>query len=591
MRQLIILLFISTAALSYGQSQQMAYDYFRKGEYEKAASIYKELYEQNNFNSNYLLRLLYCERQLENFDESKILIENHLSKYPRQVQFYVELGYNYELRYDYENAELYYKKALDFLRENPNYGYSIGRSFQENHLLDYALEAYNIISTANPNANYNIQIAAIYGEKGEIENMFNAYLDMVDDNEKYTTIILRYISKYTTEDSENSYNILFRKLILKRLQTESKNSWNQLLSWLYMQQKQYRKAFIQEKALHKRNVDLGLSGVANVGEIAYDNLDYPATSSCFNYILENAESRPEMIEAKLYLLYVAIETSENKNEVVTQFESLFDEYGKTSNTINIQIAYADFLAFEMNNSEKGIAVLKEALKLRSTDFQKGEIKIKLGDLLVFKGKYNEALIYYSQVQTSLKNHILAQEARFKVAQTSYYKGDFKWAQTQLKVLKGSTSQLIANDALELSLIISDNTVGDSTKVALKTFAKADLLAYQNKNEEAIDILNKLLVDYKGHAIEDETLFKLATIYEKLNDFDKASNYYLELIALNEFDILVDNAYYRLAEISLKQNQPEKAKEYYQKIIFDFSSSIYLVDARKKYRKLRGDDLQ
>ncbi|MCK5814484.1 MAG: hypothetical protein KAH07_00920, partial [Flavobacteriaceae bacterium] len=248
MRQLIILLFISTAALSYGQSQQMAYDYFRKGEYEKAASIYKELYEQNNFNSNYLLRLLYCERQLENFDESKILIENHLSKYPRQVQFYVELGYNYELRYDYENAELYYKKALDFLRENPNYGYSIGRSFQENHLLDYALEAYNIISTANPNANYNIQIAAIYGEKGEIENMFNAYLDMVDDNEKYTTIILRYISKYTTEDSENSYNILFRKLILKRLQTESKNSWNQLLSWLYMQQKQYRKAFIQEKA-------------------------------------------------------------------------------------------------------------------------------------------------------------------------------------------------------------------------------------------------------------------------------------------------------------------------------------------------------
>jgi tetratricopeptide (TPR) repeat protein len=117
------------------------------------------------------------------------------------------------------------------------------------------------------------------------------------------------------------------------------------------------------------------------------------------------------------------------------------------------------------------------------------------------------------------------------------------------------------------------------------------LAFQNKNKQAIDSLNIILTAHKGHAIEDEALFKQGEIFEKLNDFERASENYLKLIALNPTDILVDNAYYRLAEISLKQNNIEKAKEYYQKIIFDFSSSIYLVDARKKFRQLRGDDLQ
>ena len=591
MRTYIIILFLFFSAFSFAQDQ-IAYNYFRTGEYEKAANIYQTLYEQNNFNSNYLTRLIYCYRQLEDFEKTEQIIQQHLKKHPKQIQFYVELGYNFEIQHDQTKADLNYKKAINALEENKHYGYVIGRTFQNNHLLDYALKAYKITMLANPRANYNIQIAAIYGEKGDLENMFNTYLDMVEKNEKYSTTILRYISKYTTDDSQNEYNILFKKLVLKRLQTSQLNSWNQLLSWLFTLQKQYGKAFIQEKALYKRNIDsLSLNGIIKLGEIAFDHKDYTTTKKSFEYILENTESKIEVIDSKLYLLYVAIETTDDLNAIDLQFQTIFDEFGKSSNTIDIQIAYADFLTFKKNNPEKGIRILKEALELRSNNFQKGSLKLKLGDILVFVSRFNEALIYYSQVQTSLKNHVLAQKARFKVAQTSYFKGDFKWAETQLKVLKGSTSQLIANDALDLSLIISDNTVQDSLKTALKIYAQADLLIFQNKNQQAIDSLNVILTKYKGHAIEDEALFKQAESYEKLGLFNEAINNYIKLIEINAEDILVDDAYYRLAEISFKQNNLEKAKEYYQKIIFDFSSSIYIVDARKKYRTLRGDNLQ
>jgi tetratricopeptide (TPR) repeat protein len=412
---------------------------------------------------------------------------------------------------------------------------------------------------------------------------------MVDVDEKYTNTIMRYIGKYITDDSQNEYNTVFKRLVLKRLQSNQKNSWNELLSWLFMQQKDYDKAYIQEKALHKRSLE-SLEGIVRLGEIAFDNKEYETTEKCFDYVLENTVDVVEIMDAKLYKLYINIETSEDFSDVNSQFQALFNEYGKSTSTLDIQIAYADFLTFKYNQPDQAIKVLKGALKLRSNNFQKGAIKIKLGEVLVFNNRFNEALIYFSQVQASLKNHILAQKARFKVAQTSYYKGDFDWAETQLKVLKGSTSQLIANDALDLSLIINDNIVQDSLRLALKTYAQADLLAYQHKNQQAVDSLNTILTQHKGHAIEDEALFKQAKVFEEMKLYEKAESNYLKIIKINAEDILVDDAYYNLGEINSQQNNIEKAKEYYQKIIFDFPSSIHLVDARKKYRKLRGDDV-
>lgn len=590
MRKIIILLLMMNSLFLLAQEQQMAYDYFRKGEYEKSASIYKTLYEENNFNSNYLNRLIDCYQQLEIFDQAQELIENHIKKQPQHTQFLVELGYNYELQHQQEKADFYYNKALKSIKKKGFSGYSVGKSFQNNHLLDYALQSYKVAMEQNLNANYTFQIAQIYGEKGDIQNMFDTYLNAIEKEERHLKTVQRYVGKYITDDSENEYNILFKKSVLKRLQTNQKNTWNQLLSWLFIQQKQHEKSFIQEKALYKRNQE-SLTDIINLGEITFDNKEYTTTRNIFNYVLENSINQPEIIDAKLYLLYVSVETSDDLELVDTQFQKLFSEYGKSTNTIEIQLAYADFLTFKKNEPSKAMTVLKEGLKLRSNKYQRAAIKIKLADVLVFNGRFNEALIYYSQVQTAIKNHVLAQEARYKVAQTSYFKGDFEWAEAQLKVLKGSTTQLIANDALDLSLIISDNSVQDTLKTALKLYAKADLLAYQHKNSQAINILDEILKSHKGHAIEDEALFKQAEIYEELKQFDKAESNYLKIIEINAEDILVDDAYYQLGELHYKQDNIEKAKEYYQKIIFDFPSSIHLVEARKKYRKLRGDDLQ
>ena len=590
MRHILFILLCCFSLQNYAQEQQIAFQYFRNGEYEKAVSMYKSLHEKHPSNTTYLNYLIDSYQQLEKYDEAHKVIAKQLKRFPFQVPLQVEFGYNFQLQHLPEKAKPYYETALKSVEKSSNLGYAIGKAFQNNHLLNYALKAYKKAMELNPSANFLFQIATIYGEKAEMENMFNTYLELVNKNENYILTVKNHIGKFITSDSENEYNILFKRLIIKHLQNNPKNGWNNLLSWLFIQQKEYNKALLQEIALHKRNSS-NLENIIEVGKIAFENDAYESSKSCFNYVLENYNSLETELLAKLYLLEINIKTNATLEAIEIQFQQLFDQYGKNISTIGIQAIYAEFVAFKKNNPTKAISVLKNALKFPINQFQEGQLKTKLADILVFTNKFNSALIYYTQVQNKLKNHIIGQTARFKIAQTSYYKGDFEWAQSQLKVLKNSTSQLISNDALDLNLLITDNKVKDSLKIALKTYAIADLLSFQHKNQQAIDTLQVVLLNYKGHPIEDEALFKQAQLFEKLNRFKEAENNYLQLINLNNQDILADDAHYYLAELYLNMlNDTQKAKEYYQKIIFEYPSSIYLVDARKKYRILRGDTI-
>jgi tetratricopeptide (TPR) repeat protein len=260
--------------------------------------------------------------------------------------------------------------------------------------------------------------------------------------------------------------------------------------------------------------------------------------------------------------------------------------------VSLQISYGSFLAFYIGDPEKASAFLKQTLKLKLSPYQQGMVKLKLGDILVLQERFNEALIYFTQIQTNLKNSTLSQEARFKVAKTSYYKGDFDWAETQLKILKSSTSQLIANDALDLKLLISDNKYEDSTRTALGLYAKADLLSFQNRPEQAIKVLDQILEEHKGESIYDQTLYAQAQLYEEVGNITAAAENYEAIISDYRDEILADDAHFKLAELYRTQlNRPEDAQALYEKIIFDFEDSIYFVESRKQYRRLRGDQIE
>jgi tetratricopeptide (TPR) repeat protein len=587
----IFWLCILVASTLWSQDDFLAKQYFNDGEYEKALVFYERLVEQNPRRMDFAENMVKCYQQLEAFDKAEAFLLDRIASGTAYPTIYIDLGYNYRLQDETEKAGDNYEKALAAIENNPNYGYGIGIGFQRFALLDYALRAYERAMEIDPELDYNFQIALIYGEQGNIEKMFESYVQLLGNGKASLGNVIGKISDFISEDPNGENNRLLKNVVLRKAQKEPSLLWNELLSWLFIQQKQYNYAFLQEKAIFKRTGEASMERLETLGRNALENEARETATDIFAYIVKNSNDMVTRLNAQLNLIDIELFSAADKDypAIDQRYQDLVEAYGYQPGTLQLQVAYANFLTFRMGKSGTAIPILKKSLELPIGRYGEAYIKMALGDILVFDQRFNEALIYFSQIQKNLKNDVLGQEARFKVAQTSFYKGDFEWALTQLKVLRESTSQLTANDAMQLSLLISDNSLEDSTQTALKKYARADLLAYQNKDEEAVSILEEILQQHKGESIEDEALLKQAQLLTKAGDYEAALYNYTKIIEFYADDILADDAHFAMAELFRNVlEQPEKAKYHYEQILYKYQDSYFFPQARKNFRMLRGD---
>jgi tetratricopeptide (TPR) repeat protein len=589
MKKLFLFITLSFSLFALAQNEQLAQYYYEKGDFEKAKMGYEELLLSVPQNTPYFLRTVDCYQQLKQFDSAEKAIQTRLNKY-NQGNLLVELGYNFQLQKNEAKAKIFYDQALDRIKKNPNEVYGIATSFEKKVLLEYALKSYQTASAVEPQFNFNYQNGLLYGQLGNTEMMISTFLDESYATPQNSIMIQNQLSRFMSDDSDGNFSEMLRKGLILRVQKSQDLFWNRYLSWFYVQQKEFSKAFIQEKAIYKRNSE-SLSNIVNLAHLAVEEDDQEMAVEILEFVLENTKDRELLIQAHTYLISIKIEKAKEKDfaNINTEIEGLLAEYEISPFTLSLQLIQAHFVAFKLKNPEQGRAIIKKALDLRLDDYKVAQVKMELADILLFEEKFNQALIYYSQIEMDLKNDVVAHEASLKAAKTSYFKTDFVWALKQFKELKSANTQLIANDALEYFLLINDNTAADSTQTALKEFAKGDYLLYQNRNQEAIAQFQSILKKYKGQEIEAVTLLRLGKIYEKTADYDLALSHYQEIIDHHNDGIYIDEALFFSAEIyNKKLKEADKAKPLYEKIIFNHEDSIYFVEARKNFRQLRGD---
>jgi len=589
MKKILLILMLFVSLWAKAQNEQLANNYFDRGEFEKALVSYEELLKSQEGNFNYFQRTIECLQQLQQFEKAEKMLENRIDKY-KQNNLLVELGFNYQLQKNQEKANKYYNQAIDKIKKSANEVYGIAYVFERKALVDYALLAYQTALEKDARLPVNFQMATLYGQKGNTDLMIDMYLQEAYQNPQNLPLIQNQLSRFMTEEVDTSFNDSLRKALLLRAQKTQDVFWNDFLSWLFIQQKEYGKAFIQQKAIYKRNPD-SFANIVNLGQMAIEDNDQDSATEILSFVLENTKDLELLIESHSYLIEMKIDHATEKDypAITAELESLIKEFGVSPYTLSLLKLEADFNAFHLNNSEKAKSILKSAMEMPINKYQLAEVKMELADILLFEEKFNQALIYYSQVDEDMSGDVVGQEASLKTAKTSYFKTDFQWASHQLKVLKSASSQLIANDALDLHLLISDNTVEDSLQVALKKFARADFLLYQNKKKEALAGFQLILKEHKGEDIEPVTLLRIGKIYEKMGDYTNALANYDAIITNHKDCIYIDEALYFSAEIyNIQLKDTEKAKPLYEEMLTKHEDSIYYVDSRNKYRKLRGD---
>jgi len=582
------------ALVAQNNDEKLAAQFLSNAEYDKAADLYEKLLNKNLTSFYFYDNLLQSYIKLKRFDDAESLCKKMYRKL-NSAYYMVDIGYINKLYNKPEKAIKQFDEVIKKTLPNQDKINEAANAFEKRNETEYAIKSYiNGRKLLGYISVFNNELAALYAKTKQTQLMIDEYLGSVEQSPVISEEVQGLLQNNIQQNSD--FDLLKNSLIRKIKSNPNTDVFYEMLIWFYVQRKDFDNALIQAKAIDKRLKEEGRK-MMDLGYLAISNEKYDAAIRLFNEVVILGNTKAYYLSAKLGILEASNKKLlSNSNLSLLDLENLEKTYisflaenGKTNYTAQSMRDLGKLYAYYLNDIEKALDIYNNILELPGTDnFFKAECKLDLGDLYVIKGQEWDAMLLYGQVDKEFLEHPFGQEAKFRNAKLSFYLGEFEWAKAQLDILKTATTQLIANNALELSLLIQDNTI-DSNEDALKLYAKADLDYQQNKFAAAFQLLDSIGILFPKHALSDDIAFKKAQVYTKQKKFDEAIKQYNIVINEHGSDILGDNALLNLAIIYDKNlNNTEEAKKQYEKFIENYGSSIFINEVRKRYRQLRGD---
>jgi len=582
-----------------GRDETLAKSYFEQGEIDKAAELYQSLWEKSNYDLKFYSPLYKCLLSLKKYDDLEKVVQREIKKNSNAPQQYIiDLGYLYSQIPDPAKAKEQFDKALKDVKPYEVAIRNLANFYESYRLYDYVIATYEKGGKLMKSEPYfSIELANAYMNKGDAVNAVKYFLVNLETNPQNEQLI-----KNTVQTNVNEAKLLEQletQLYGKVQKNNSSEQYIDLLTWVYIQNKDFEGALAQMKAWDKRKGENG-QRVLEIARMAQTEGDYDNAINGFEYVVNKGKENSLYFEGRTELLNCRKEKiSKNLNYTQADLLGLKSDYLSfiNDNERNFRTAQsmkdlADLEGFYLHDIQGGIALCNEIIAMNGVPNKlKNQTKLSLGDFYLITGDVWESTLLYSQVDKDEKDAPLGEEARFRNARLSYYKGDFDWAQTQLEVLKSATSELISNDAINLSVFIIDNLGLDTVATPMQMFARAELLVFQNKDSDAVATLDSISKKFPGHALSDDIEYEKAELFVKHKEFDKAIPLLDDILKNYKTDLKGDDATFLLAQINEQQlHNKEKAMELYKSIITDYSSSLLVIEARKRYRLLRGDKI-
>ncbi|MAZ00882.1 MAG: hypothetical protein CMP58_01660 [Flavobacteriales bacterium] len=595
MKSLILFVLFFNSIILFSQNKiNEANSFFYKKEYSKAVEIYKEIEKENLtiIYNNYLKSLF----KLNDHTTANKIINKQIIKFPENPIYKIDKGYFFIVKNKKEKAYNIFNKIL---QNTDNYKKNIltntANKFLEIKEYDFAIKTLQKGIRKYPNVSMELNIANIHRQKGETEEMTKKYIEIVkkypEKKQRVLNIFQNIFGRDGSQQNEK-YSTLQENLI-KELQISNNKDILDMIIWTYMQQYEFDKALKYSKIADKKYTQYG-NKIFEIGLIVKENKEYETATKCFEYLSKNYKeykllSELEIIKIKREKCKKSICGKEELKKIDLQYQNFIQEYGANQKTYYLLKDYANFLAFNYNNPDTAVFILNELKKVTLDNIFKSECNLSLAEILLKTNKPWDAIKIYSELERDFKNEKIGHLAKFNKAKIYFYTGNIDWAKAHLDILKLATSKLIANDAMKMSLLITDNSNLDTSYDVIIMYAKAEYYFVKKEYEKSIYTLDSIIKGFPSHSIKDEIYLLKSNIYIEQGLYDSALQELDKIIKNHYYDIICDEALFKYAEIiEKKHNEEEQAMEIYNKIITDFPNSIYAQKARKKYRKLRGD---
>ncbi len=593
----------NSTAWSQDQAEiQIANEYFIKGEKDKALAAFQSLAKRQEnlplIHNNYLNLLLDLGRNKEAED----YVERQIKRDPNNLNYRLDLGFVLIRSGDLQKGDKQLKNLIKANSEDIYRIKSMADYLAAHNLVEYATAALIQVREVHNNPTlFTLELANFYRIQGKRDEMVEEYLNYVTQVPTNITYIKNLLQVLLSKPDE--LESLEKHLYEKVQKNPESEVFADLLIWVNLQQKNFYGAYIQSRAYDKRFKKEN-SKTLEIAQVALSNQDYENADRSFSYVIKEFSNTDNYLPARLGLIRareakVKRSFPVNKDSVhylIKEYQNFIAAYPENVNAHEALLNEASLYAYYLDQKDSAILKLNELIVNPKVAMNlKSKSKLELGDIYLLEEEPWESTLLYSQVEKMQRETTVGYDAKLRNAKLAYYKGDFKLAQEHLDILKQATTREIANDAMDLSMRIKENTMTDTTGAALKEYASIELLLYQNKTDEALKRMELLRNGNVGGQtisvteILDDVYWLEANLRLKQGEFTESVQLLQKILNKYAEDILSDDAYFLQGEIYERHlKNKDKAMEIYREFLNKYPGSVYAAEARKRYRNMRGD---
>lgn len=565
-----------------------------EGKWQEAASIYKDLLKRQKSEQLYM-RLFNSLLNSGDTAKAEGVLKDAIDDFPRGSNFSVRLFLLYNQTNRQKKAEKQFEKILKTLRADNSDIVSVGNAFLALGYIDKAEQVFvrGQKLLGNPNA-YDFQLGSIYLQRGDYGAIARQYLSRLEQQPESLAQVEAGLAGLLAKDSLNLLPTVEKAWgdIYKR--QGSNPNLSRFGLWLYLQGKRYDKALEMARTIDRKFDSGSGEGLIELAQSLSQSGEDAFAAKAYSDVLKKGETCVYYDRALigstdiLYRDFLALPSDKKTlNKLLAAFDEVFSRLGYREETCETVLQAAEIMAVYNNQAQEAVDLLDSCASSNAfSNASRAEFKLLSAELYHRFGDSWQATLLCSQVEKDMKNSPLSDRAKFYKAVISFQNGEIEWSLSQFKALRASTTKLIANDALEYSVLIEENRDEDSSFAAMRLYAAAERERDWGNYDAALGFLDSIRSSYLYHPLLDECLYLEALIAKDRGDWQRADSLLKNLLLKYPYELTSDDALMQLASIAETfRHSPEEAKQYYEQLILDYPNSLYVAPARKKLRTL------
>ncbi len=589
------------AQTNLSNKYRLARTYEQSGKLEKAKVIFEELTKIQPNNNQYTNSLNEIYLKLKEYKKSILFLTNRIKIRPNDVTLYGMLGATYYISGNSKKAIEIWDKGI-LLNNNSQNNYTIISNYAiQNRAFEIAVKYLEEGKSKSTNSiQFSYQLAQIYSYTMNYSSATEEYCFALMKQPSQLNFVQNRMGTYLSAVGALEQSIE----VVKKY--EDNITIKELLSFLYVKNNQFKDAFELTKEIDKTKGGEGIL-IYNFASDAFRESQFDVASNAFRYLIDEYPQSKFIPQSRVGFaktLEAKLDKEWNKNQqswkpvreidttdsykyipIIKTYESIITStHGNLANEALFRIG--NIYATKFMNYENAAKYFHKTLKSSSLSVYYGRANLELSKISLRLNNLEKAKQELLNVfASSQRENRVKMEAKFLIAKIEFYQGNFNRSLTTLANINKDLSNDLANDAIELSMIIN---MGKMDSLSLISFADAELKTNQYKFREAEKKFKELSEKENLLFLKNISRIKYAEMLVAQNKYPVAIEVLKELSERKELNIFADRSFYLLAKVyEFGIRDVGSAQSAYQKFLEFFPNSLYLDKAQENLKRLKN----